>query len=248
MTRFHEPAVYKCPTCGDYFLHHRPASVNFSCTRDWSDGAPTAWWAQEPLARCRACAAVFWRKDVEPVGVMPKKSWPIGRLERFLARWRGDPNGRLRTEQEWFQIPTGWKTAQSADSVDLDDLLHILARPEGLSRDRFLWLRRRIWWSLNDRYRVRSDGSPIPDPPTMPKADEWANMRALLILLEEGDMPPCDMVEKGELLRLMGRFGEAVAVLKAVPPDGYNEIRAVRIEKLALRGDNQVRPLSDEVL
>ncbi len=247
MTRFADPDVHKCPGCDGYFLRHCFASINFSGTRDWSDGAPTAWWAQSPLARCRTCAAIFWQEDVEPVGVLPSKPWPIGRLERLLARWRDDPKGRLREEQEWLQIPAGWKAAKSADSVDFEDVVHVLANSEGLSRDRLLWLRRRIWWSLNDRFRFRSDGSPIPNVRIMPEADERANMRAILALLECAAVTPSDMVEKGELLRLLGRFDEAVAVLKAVPADGYNEIRASKIEALARLRDMQVRPLSDEV-
>ncbi|MBA5686720.1 hypothetical protein [Rugamonas apoptosis] len=248
MTSFQDPEVRKCPGCEGFFLRQRLRTINFSGTRDWSDGAPTAWWAQSPLVRCRACAAIFWREDTEVVGVLPSKPWPIGRLARLLARWRDDPHGRLREEQEWLQLPDGWKSAQSADSADFEDVAYVLARSEGLSRDRLLWLRRRIWWTLNDRFRVRSDGSPIPNVPTMPEADEWANMRAILDLLEQGEMRPADMVEKGELLRLLGRLNEAAAVLRAVQPDGHSEIRASLIERLARRGDTQVRPLSDEVL
>jgi hypothetical protein len=73
-------------------------------------------------------------------------------------------------------------------------------------------------------------------------------MKELLDLLEAGRMDPDDQVQKGELLRHLGRFDEAIAVLRAVPPDGHNEVRAVKIERLALEGDRQVRPLSEEVL
>ncbi len=51
------------------------------------------------------------------------------------------------------------------------------------------------------------------------------------------------MIEQGELLRQLGRFDEAIAVLKAVPADGHNEFRAVKIERLARSGDTQVREL-----
>jgi hypothetical protein len=165
-----------------------------------------------------------------------------------LARWRSDPNGRLQAEQEWLQTPAGWKSAKDTDSVDFEDVAYVLGKSEGLRRGRLLWLRRRIWWSLNDRYRVRSDGSPYSDMPSMPESQERANMQALLALLEQEEIQPRDMVEKGELLRLLGRFDEAVTVLKAVPPDGHNEVRASKIERLARRRDNQVRQLSEIVL
>lgn len=248
MTSFQDPEVHKCPGCEGFFLLQRLRTINFSGTRDWSDGAPSAWWAQSPLMRCRACAAIFWREDTEVVGVLDPAPRPIGRLERLLARWRGDPNGRLRAEQEWLQIPADWKAARSADRADFEDVAYVLAKAEGLSNSRLLWLRRRVWWSLNDRFRIRSDGTPIPNVPTMAEAEEQFNMMAILALLESEGMTPHNMVQKGELLRLLGRFDDAVAVLKAVPPDGHNEIRASLIERLARRGDMQVRPLSDEVL
>ena len=40
-------------------------------------------------------------------------------------------------------------------------------------------------------------------------------------------------VERGELLPQLGLFDDAVAVLKAVRSDGYNEVKAVKIERLA---------------
>lgn len=169
-------------------------------------------------------------------------------MARLLARWRGDGDSRLRAEQEWLDIPAGWKTAQHADAADFDDVARVLSNPEGLRRDKLLWLRRRTWWSLNDRYRFQSTGKPIPNVPTMDEANERANMQMILELLEQGEMGPHDMVEKGELLRLLGRFDDAAAVLKAVPPDGYSEVRASKIERLALASDTNVRPLGDELL
>lgn len=248
MTRFADPAVYKCPGCEGFFLRQRLASINFSCTRDWSDGAPTAWWAQEPLVRCRACAALFWINDFEPVGELPRKPMEVGALYRFMSRWRGDTKGRLRDERAWLEISDEWKAAQSANAVNFEDVAYVLSKSGGLSRSKLLWLRRRIWWSLNDRYRVRSDGSPIPNLPTMDEVEERVNMQGILELLEQEEMGGRDLVQKGELLRLLGRFDDAVAVLKAVPPDGYNEVRASKIETLARAGDSRVRPLGEEVL
>lgn len=227
-------------------MRQQLASMNFSCTRDWSDGAPTAWWAQMPLVRCHACAALFWIDDLEPVGELPRKPRDVGGLYRVLAPWRSDTKGWLRAEQAWLAVPDGWKAAESVGSVDFEDVAYVLSKSDGLSRSKLLWLRQRIWWSLNNRYRVRSDGSPIPNVPTMDEVDERANMQAILELLEQGEMGARDLLKKGELLRLLGRFDDAVAVLKAVPPDGYTEIRASRIERLARRGDLQVRPLDTE--
>lgn len=202
------------------------------------------WWRQEPLVRCSACAALFWLADIEAIGIMPDAPRPIGRFRRAWLRWRGDPQGLLQDEEEWDRAMASWGQANYIGSVNFDDVIYVLARSKGISRSRLLWLRKRIWWDLNDRYRSRQDGSPIPDVPTWPQALERSNMEAILAMLREGDGHPTEMIEQGELLRLLGRFDEAIAVLKAVPADGYSEVRAVKIERLARNRDSQVRELS----
>ena len=66
----------------------------------------------------------------------------------------------------------------------------------------------------------------------------------ILDLLRDAEVKPWNMIQQGELLRLLGRFDEAVAVLKSVPADGHSEIRAAKIESLSRRRDMQVRELS----
>lgn len=75
----------------------------------------------------------------------------------------------------------------------------------------------------------------------MPAADALANSLRLLELFEHD---PARQVERGELLRQLGRFDDAVAVLKAVKPDGYSEVRAIKIERLARECIAELRLLS----
>ena len=201
-------------------------------------------WRQEPLVRCGACAALFWLDDIEPAGIMPERPRPIGQFTRAWLRWRGDPEGLLQNQQEWSEAISSWGRAQYVDRVNFDDVMYVLARSKGVSRNRLLWLRNRIWWGLNDRYRTKFDGSPLPDVPTWPRAAERNNMEMILDMLRDGEVHPWSMIQQGELLRLLGRFDEAVVVLKAVPADGHSEVRAVKIERLARSGDTQVRELS----
>jgi hypothetical protein len=72
-------------------------------------------------------------------------------------------------------------------------------------------------------------------------------MEALLDLLALVNTKSSDLVQKGELLRHLGRFDESIAVLKSIRPDGHIEIRAAKIEQLAREGDTAVRPLGEEV-
>jgi hypothetical protein len=137
-----------------------------------------------------------------------------------------------------------WGNAHHIGRVDFDDVAYVLARSRGVSHHRILWLRNSIWWRLNDRYRTRSDGSPMPDVPKWPVALERTNMEVILAMLQEGEVQAWHMIQQGELLRLLGRFDEAIAVLKAVPADGHSEVRAVKIERLARRGDTDVQMLN----
>ena len=201
-------------------------------------------WRQEPLVRCDVCAALFWLDDIEAVGVLPQPPRLIGRLGRVWLRWRGDPEGQLLDEEEWSQAMKKWGRAQDIGSVNFDDVVHVLSRSRGVDRGRLLWLRKRIWWGLNDRYRARSSGSPWPDLRTWPEAAERANMEMILDMLRDGELQAWDMIQQGELLRLLGRYDEAIAVLRGVPADGHSEVRAAKIEQLALSGDKKVRMLS----
>lgn len=244
MTRFAPPSVHACPGCDAFFLQSQFRSVNFFGVQDWSDGKPIMWWRQEPLVRCNACAALFWRGDTESVGVMPEMPGAIGPLTRRWLRWRGDPDGRLEQQAEWTRAMKAWGKAQRISNVDFDDVVYVLARSRGVHRDRILWLRNQIWWRLNDRYRDRADGSLSIDMPKWPVGLERANMEVILGTLQEAKAQPWHLIQQGELLRLLGRFDEAVAVLKSVPPDGHSEVRAVKIEQLARCGDARVRLLS----
>ncbi|MGX9221045.1 hypothetical protein ACWV27_21990 [Massilia varians] len=69
-------------------------------------------------------------------------------------------------------------------------------------------------------------------------------MEVILDMLEDTEVKPWNMIQQGELLRLLGRFDEAVVKLQAVPADGHSEVRAAKIEKLARCGDTSVRMLS----
>lgn len=250
MTRFADPDVYSCPACAAYFIRSRFKSLSYGGARYWSDGAPTDWWATDlqPLVRCKACAAIFWIDDLQPLGIVPRRPRPIGRLERLWTTWRGDPDGRIREEQEWLNMPVGWEAAERVDTASFEDVVHVLSNSGVLRSERLLWLRSCIWWTLNDRHRFRSDGTPVPNVPRYPEAEERSNMVALIDLLNERLPSPASQVQKGELLRLLGRFDEAIEVLRLVPVDRKDRLyknRALDIEGLARRGDLKVRLLGE---
>lgn len=63
-------------------------------------------------------------------------------------------------------------------------------------------------------------------------------------MLRDGEEQPGSMIQQGELLRLLGCFDEAIALLRTVPADGHSEVRAVKRKRLARSGDQHMRELN----
>lgn len=244
MTRFTPPDLYQCPACAGYFKRYVLASLHYcDDVPYWSDGKSGQWWAGAgaPAGRCPTCRSVVWIDDaivVMPAPHAPRKVGPVARLWHQIT---GDKRGRLRAEQEWAALPTGIKHAKSIDSLECPaDVIDALAALPAADGGREVYLRRRLWWASSDYQRMHGDGEMVVSPPIIDAALARANRLRLLELFEHD---PKEQVARGELLRQLGRFDEAVAVLKAVKPDGYAEVKAVKIEWLALAGIAELRDL-----
>jgi len=233
MTRIAPPTLYQCPACAGYFKRYGFMSLCFDDGPDWSDGKNVNWWAQESglVGRCPSCSSFVWIEDAVALMPAPSEPGPIGPLERTWYRVTGDKRGRLRDERAWHALPAGIRQAERIDGLrrahDLIDALLTLP-PDALDRE--IHLRRWLWWSSNDHMRGMHSFAYVALP-SVAEEVAYANIMRFQALLEHD---PDGQVERGELLRQLGRFDEAVAVLKAVKPDGYSEVRAVKIERLAL--------------
>jgi len=66
-------------------------------------------------------------------------------------------------------------------------------------------------------------------------------MLRLLSLFEHDEK---NQVARDEIMRQLGRFDEAVALLKTAKSDRYNEVLAVKIERLAAAGIAELHALN----
>jgi hypothetical protein len=232
MTRLAPPTLYQCPACAGYFKRYGFSSLFFDTVPDWSDGKNCNWWAQKSgaVGRCPNCTSIVWFEDAVELMPAPSESRPIGPLARVWHRITGDKRGKLREERDWLALPAGIQQAERIDGLhhahDLIDALGAL-QPDALDRE--IHLRRRLWWSSNDHLRSLR-GVDYVALPAVAEGVAHVNAQRLLELIEHD---PKGQVERGELLRQLGRFNEAVAVLKTVKPDGYSDVKAVKIERLA---------------
>jgi len=241
MTRFSPPIIHQCPACAGYFKRYALISLFFDTVTEWSDGKSGQWWASASgsVGRCPACTGIVWLADADEIMRAPYKPRPIGAIARVWHRLTGDRGGRLRDEREWDALPDGIRDAEQFDGLlCADDFIEALAAMPHDAADREKHLRQRLWWASNDHFRVAdSDASATPQP-VVAEEIARANAQRLLEMLEHD---PKEQVARGELLRQLGRFDEAVAVLKAVIPDGYSEVKASKIERFALARENRLQ-------
>nr|WP_315256598.1 hypothetical protein [uncultured Duganella sp.] len=245
MTRFAPPMLYQCPACAGYFTRSVLSSLHFyDDVPDWSDGKNGNWWAHASgtVGRCPACAGIIWLDDAADLMPAPTKPRPIGGIARLWHQVTGDRRGRLREECEWLALPLPIREAESIDRLGgAQDFIDALAALSANETDREINLRRRLWWASNDHLRQHSGDTATTLSPAVAVDVARTNAQRLLELIHHD---PKAQVERGELLRQLGRFDEAVAVLQAVKPDGYNEVKAVKIERLALAGLAELRALN----
>jgi hypothetical protein len=243
MTRYSAPIIHKCPACAGYFKRHTLTSMHFHAdVPDWSDGKNGQWWASASgsVGRCPVCATSLWIEDAVEVMRLPRHTPTMVGLDRLWHRMTGDRHGRLREVLEWEGLPTAIKNAERLDWLSkADDFIAALTEAPPQTRERELHLRVRLWWALNDHRRYNKSSSPTATHSDLARP----NMVRILALIEDS---PKAQVTRGELLRQLGRFDDAVAVLKAVVPDGRSEVRAVRIERLARAGISELQALNEE--
>lgn len=245
MTRLAPPNLYQCPACAAYFKRFGFRSLFFDdAIPEWSDGKNGNWWAHASgaVGRCPSCAGIIWLEDAEELMPAPIKPWPIGSIDRLWYRITGDRRGRLREEREWHALPRAIREAESIDRLaGVQGFIEALAALSADETDREIYLRRRLWWASNDHLRHQGGDTTTTLSPTVAAEVARANAQRLLELIQ---YHPTAQVQRGELLRQLGRFDEAVAVLKAVKPNGCNEVKAVKIERLALAGITELRALN----
>jgi hypothetical protein len=213
MTRFAKPLLLETPCCQEKVMRQRFASVNsFGLSSRWSDGYTWMPMVSEAsrLAYCPGCNKTYWLEDATELGVVPSFNEKSVRKKRWLPRifWKSPSEGYLDVEAQ-------------VESSDLDyvgyhkhprpaDLLLAVLREEWSSPERELYLRTRLWWIGNHKQRGRKTASPM----TQQQAED--NKLSLLALHRAAGAADNVAVTMGELLRQLGRFDEAVAVLEKV--------------------------------
>lgn len=218
MTRFADPMVIQCPKCHRRLRKSRLASISGygRRTRVWSDGHTdiSVLRGQSPLAHCPLCDGIFWHDDATEIGVLPREPRRMDWLSTLHAKLTRDKDGRLAAQRRWNVMDEGLKNCPHCDIPQFDHFVAALNEISYLTPSRESIARRAIWWKCNDSMRTKSDGTRCTGISGISESFAKQNLVALLQLHE------CSIVnapvERAEILRQLGRFDEAITLLKAI--------------------------------
>ena len=156
---------------------------------------------------------------------MPREPSTNGLVARLIYRLTGDKYGQLERERIWRETPWEWKNAKHIDALALEDWWSVLDNTSALTPEREMLARRQLWWWGNDHLRINRDGKPISNKPKLDDQQIRGNLEALYKLCAAEEKP--NRIAMGEMLRELGRFDEALAMLDSTEDDGENKVSLI---------------------
>jgi hypothetical protein len=232
MTRIAGTSIIKAPCCGALYSTTAFASINFTASEHWTDGATENSLSQSDggLRQC-TCGGYFLSGYAERVGFIPKNTGKqqeqseysiskifgkIGKL--FIAEDKAKPQTIHKLPSQWAANETVIPPkAQSVTGSAIAELLD--SKPQ--DKNLMIQARRLYWRHLNDQfryeYRAYRDIHKDNFPAYAPSAAQMGNMEHLAAMLEDHDM--ADELELAELYREMGQPLKSRAKLAKVGED-----------------------------
>jgi len=195
--------IVACPSCHGLAKYATLMSGNTFGARVWTDGKREAPMLPQPPAvvKCSHCAACYWLADAKKVGE--------------LDLWGEDP---LAEAEDWsatgenpLAVPESWRAAEYVEEPSESEYYAALRAGLATDSQQERALRIFAWWRSNDPYRDSED-PPSGDASGNTERDE--NLQALLPLL--AGSADQDRIMRAELLRELGRWGEAEGALLRV--------------------------------
>lgn len=234
MTRFAKPLLIETPCCKEKVMKQRFASFNsFGLSSRWSDGYTSMPFVSEAsrLAYCPGCNKTYWLEDATELGVVPSHNDKNPRRDGWLFRIFGGKTKASTVEK-----------IADVDLLELDyvdyyehprpaDLLLAVLREEWSCQERELYLRMCLWRIGSHGQRGRRMVSPMTDEQAI------ENKLRLLALHQSATVSDQDTEVIAELLRQMGRYNEAIAV---VSEHCGKSTKAAMIEAAAAQGESRV--------
>lgn len=169
------------------------------------------------VTRCPGCSRIYWLADAQELGVVPEPVFEEQEVEVNRKWWFG-----TRKEKR-----SGYRSSPLADLPELEHLdavvlteaLSVIRSDSDGSREEYL--RTKLWWLHNDRFRTDPDANSTPQE----EIDNRKNLEALLPKVDVSDDQ--GRLKSAAILLALERFGDATAIAE--------EVRDSRLASFKLR-------------
>ena len=222
--------IIACPECDFLMEKDTVTSGNTLGARYWSNGKVTAPMLPDypAITSCGGCHAFFWIQNAKV-----KKTIPFGLdgtidelilnfdVKSFLKkRKKGDQ--LLEREKEKDSKPKEKKKEKDlgVKGLTLKELNRAINEGLGNTKERELYLRKHLWWAVNDKENKNKDAS-------IKKIKE-SNFIGMEVLLSQAN--PEDCIMKAEIKRQSGDFQEALKCLTDLPEEYHWVSEQIRQE------------------
>jgi hypothetical protein len=203
--------VICCPRCGHSARHRTVISGKTRDQRSWTDG---------------------------------KHRFPMLPQEAPVAKCEGCGSCFWRKEAEMIDLAARWfRKAPGADAKELKEPAetdYYAAISSHLAKDdqQERTLRLHAWWKRNDRWRLEQN-PPWPGTPENTGLEWRDNLERLKCLLKDQDESEC--LFKADILRSLGRFAEALALLERTWQTSAADEFASALQELCEAQDARLR-------
>lgn len=174
----------------------------------WSDGYMHAPMLPESVrvTRCPNCGITYWLADAKEIGTLPEPTYANVEVKVKRKWWFG-----TRTETRHMVQDTPLSHLPKLKHLDAEGMNEALAElPHDDEPDRAAYLRTKLWWAFNDRFRSE-------EPTTATEVEVAMNHRNLVELLNLTE-PEEDQarLKSAAILLALERFGDAEAIATMV--------------------------------
>jgi len=192
--------VFECPGCKALARLQTVSSGNTFGSTLWSDGKLDAPMLPETpiVTECPGCSTIYWVEDTRELGKFSSYTLP------------GAGGSSERTPEEWRRAPR-------MKPLDADACRRYLSVTTALPLQRERYLRMKLWHALNELDRVVGNANARWSYGAS-DAGFAENLNALMALLGETEE---EILLRGECLRELGRFDEAIEVLSKISSDHW---------------------------
>lgn len=184
---------------------------------------------QETIASGNTFGATYWTDGKCEAPMLPYQPWLVMCPHCYAPLWL-DELEELGQVDFWEEERDKFKDAKTYQMPSIEDYLALLEKgSETTEKERYIRLR--AWWTGNDVRRNKEFGI---------TALEVSNLTAFAEMLDESNAS--DLIMKAEVMRELGRFDDAKALLAQIVDDSFLQVVAI-IKNLIEKSDPYVRKM-----